>query len=239
MATENPRGGASRFLSTERYKVAIAGCRGYVSRFAGHLSEDGRFTVAQVDLSAEPEGSRALDTAACVCICAEHPREVLLLLETPALKNRRKAKVIYCPESNSAAVKAAAAQGAQMWLTDLSGPRAVGTMVETAIVCSEIKRELEARIQELSETLETQKLIARAKGLIMQWLQVGEEAAYKIVQKAARDKNIRMSEVAKQILLVKDLLQPRGGGNKSLEGQTAVLQEMIAGLQPRARRSPC
>lgn len=52
----------------------------------------------------------------------------------------------------------------------------------------------------LQEDLETRKLVERAKGHLMQTTGLSEEAAYKTLQKVARDKRLSMAEVAKAVL---------------------------------------
>ena len=52
----------------------------------------------------------------------------------------------------------------------------------------------------LQETLETRKLVEQAKGRLMQTMGLNEKAAYRTLQKVARDKRLSMAEVAKAVL---------------------------------------
>ncbi|MDD2496742.1 MAG: ANTAR domain-containing protein [Desulfitobacteriaceae bacterium] len=63
-------------------------------------------------------------------------------------------------------------------------------------------KELENQVNELKETLETRKLVEKAKGIIMKRLNVSETDAYKLMQKKSMDKSIPMKQVAKIILAI-------------------------------------
>jgi len=202
-------------------RVLVSGHGEYASRLAGNLSKSRQFTVVHEEFPREPANSTAPNITQLICICGDHLREVLSPLYAYSEKNTKTPVVVCCPESTPAAVRAAVAAGAQVWLTELSTPLAATTAVEMAIACAEERQALQTRLKELTEKLETQKLFTRAKGIIMRWLQVDEEAAHKIVRKAARDRNLRMRDIAERILLVNELLQPDRSETESLHGQTA------------------
>jgi uroporphyrinogen-III synthase len=64
---------------------------------------------------------------------------------------------------------------------------------------------LENENSELSERLETRKLIERAKGVLQRELGISEEQAYLTLQKHSRQRRRPMKEVAEAILLSDDL----------------------------------
>jgi response regulator NasT len=53
---------------------------------------------------------------------------------------------------------------------------------------------------DLRQTLEDRKIIERAKGTLMKELHLGEDEAFRRLQKLARDSNRKMAEVARMIL---------------------------------------
>ena len=59
---------------------------------------------------------------------------------------------------------------------------------------------LRNEVAELSEQLESRKLIDRAKGVLMQALKLSEPEAFKWIQRAAMDRRITMREVAEAVL---------------------------------------
>jgi AmiR/NasT family two-component response regulator len=63
--------------------------------------------------------------------------------------------------------------------------------------------------QTLAQALQDRKIIERAKGLLMQQAQLDEAAAFKRLQKLARDQRKKMAEVAQMIVTTIDAIAPR------------------------------
>jgi response regulator NasT len=63
--------------------------------------------------------------------------------------------------------------------------------------------------QTLSQALQDRKIIERAKGLLMKQAHLDEAAAFKRLQKLARDQRKRMAEVAQMIVTTFDAISPR------------------------------
>jgi response regulator NasT len=61
-------------------------------------------------------------------------------------------------------------------------------------------------IEELKETLETRKLIERAKGILMDRHRMSEEEAFKRIHFQARNQNKKMREIAQSIITAADLI---------------------------------
>ena len=68
---------------------------------------------------------------------------------------------------------------------------------------------LEAEVQRARQSLADRKVIDRAKGLLMDALQLSEEDAFARLQRAARNRNARLAEVAQEVIDQRDVL--RGG----------------------------
>src|SRR2546421_6371208 len=63
-----------------------------------------------------------------------------------------------------------------------------------------------AKIAELEETLETRKLIERAKGILMDRHAMTEDEAFKRIHFQARNQNKKMREIAQSIITAADLI---------------------------------
>lgn len=61
-------------------------------------------------------------------------------------------------------------------------------------------------IDELKETLETRKLIERAKGILMDRHHMSEDEAFKRIHFQARNQNKKMREIAQSIITAADLI---------------------------------
>jgi len=65
----------------------------------------------------------------------------------------------------------------------------------------------ESAISQLSEQLETRKLIERAKGILQQELGISEEEAYLTLQSQSRQKRKSMKEIAHALILGEEIKQ--------------------------------
>ena len=70
---------------------------------------------------------------------------------------------------------------------------------------------LESANSQLSERLETRKVVDRAKGILQRDLGISEEAAYLTIQRQSRQRRRSKREIAEAILLADDLHRGRGG----------------------------
>lgn len=59
---------------------------------------------------------------------------------------------------------------------------------------------LQLEVSDLSERLETRKLIDRAKGVIMKVMNISEPDAFRWIQRTAMDRRVSMKEVAEAVL---------------------------------------
>jgi len=64
---------------------------------------------------------------------------------------------------------------------------------------------LETQIKELKDTLETRKVIERAKGILMETMGISETEAFKRIQRQSMNKRISMRAVAEAIILAHNL----------------------------------
>ena len=82
-------------------------------------------------------------------------------------------------------------------------PFSIGDLVpaiEIAISRHMQMRSLAAEVADLHERLETRKLIDRAKGILMQALNLSEPEAFSWIQRAAMDRRLTMKEVAQAVI---------------------------------------
>ena len=72
--------------------------------------------------------------------------------------------------------------------------------IEIATVRFNQMAALKLEVSELTERLETRKVIEKAKGVLMQALKLSEPEAFRWIQRAAMDRRITMREVADAVL---------------------------------------
>ena len=74
---------------------------------------------------------------------------------------------------------------------------------------------LEAEVDRAHQALEDRKLIERAKGLLMQSLEISEAEAFARIQRSARNRNLRLADVARAVIDQRDVIaRPDAGGGR-------------------------
>ncbi len=68
---------------------------------------------------------------------------------------------------------------------------------------------LEAEVERAQQALEDRKLVERAKGLLMSALDLSEQDAFRRLQLTARERNLRLADVAARIVEQQSLLGPK------------------------------
>jgi two-component system, response regulator PdtaR len=119
--------------------------------------------------------------------------------------------VLLTSHTDTAVSERAIAAGVLAFLVKPLRPEELGPALDVAVSRF---RELSAMRQEnetLKRTLETRKLVERAKGILMKRLGLSEPKAFRRIQKTAMDTRRPMSEVAQALLLTEEMAQGRAG----------------------------
>ena len=74
------------------------------------------------------------------------------------------------------------------------------SILDTAIARHQITKEKEQYTQKLEQQLQERKIIAKAKGLLMQSNGITENDAYEFLRKTSMQKNQSMAELSKKII---------------------------------------
>jgi response regulator NasT len=69
--------------------------------------------------------------------------------------------------------------------------------------------ELESQVDEAHQALADRKVVERAKGLLMAALQLSEQDAFRRLQITARERNLKLADVAQRIVEQESLLTPK------------------------------
>ena len=108
--------------------------------------------------------------------------------------------------SQAELVARATEAGAMAFITKPFKPADLIPAIQIAIARSEEIMALEQEISDLSDRLETRKLMDRAKGLLMSKMKLAEPDAFRWIQKASMDRRLSMAQVAKAVI---DQLGPK------------------------------
>lgn len=101
------------------------------------------------------------------------------------------------------------ATGVSAYLTKPIDDRALDAGIRLAASRHEEFRALEAEVSKAQQALEDRKLIEQAKGILISATGVSEPEAFRRIQRAARDRNLKLVEVARRIVDQKALLDGR------------------------------
>ena len=101
------------------------------------------------------------------------------------------------------------ASGVSAYLTKPIDARELEAAIELAAARHAEFEALENEVTQAQQALEDRKLIERAKGLLMSALQLSEQDAFRRLQITARERNLRLAEVAHRIVEQQSLLDPK------------------------------
>jgi response regulator NasT len=104
------------------------------------------------------------------------------------------------------------ASGVSAYLTKPIDDRALDAGIRLAASRHQEFRALEAEVSKAQQALEDRKTIEQAKGLLIAATGISEPEAFRRIQRTARDRNLRLVEVARKIVEQKALLEGGGDG---------------------------
>ena len=161
------------------------------------------------------DGEQAVATAK-----ESHPDLYLFDIEMPNLdglaaagrladEGFRRPVVVITGVDDPSLVERSIASGVSAYLTKPIDARELEAAIELAQLRQAEFEALEAEVGRAHQALEDRKLVERAKGLLMSALQLSEQDAFRRLQKTARERNLRLAEVARRIVEQQSLLEPR------------------------------
>jgi response regulator NasT len=164
------------------------------------LAEEGYDVVGQAG-----DGERAVELAEEL-----RPDLVVLDVKMPKLdgisaaeriaKQRIAPVVILTAFSQRDLVERARDAGAMAYLVKPFGKHDLVPAVEMAVSRFAELQMLESEVADLSERLETRKLVDRAKGVLQQQLELSEPDSFRWIQKTAMDLRLSMRQVAEGVI---------------------------------------
>jgi len=104
-------------------------------------------------------------------------------------------------------IERSVATGAGAYLTKPVDTRELEAAISLAAARHAELEGLQAEVAQTKQTLEDRKLIERAKGLLMKALGLAEPDAFRRLQLAARERNLRLVDVARAIVEQQDILE--------------------------------
>lgn len=123
-----------------------------------------------------------------------------------ATRSARRPIVLFTDDEDTSHVRDAIAAGVTAYVVAGLAPERVKPVLEIALARFQHEEALRGELEQALNELSERKLVERAKGLLMQRHGLSEPEAYARLRKAAMDKGLKISEVARRLVDVADLL---------------------------------
>lgn len=164
------------------------------------LTAAGFDVVADVADGAEAV-EQALELEPDICVLdVKMPKVDGITAAEQILKELSCAVVMLTAFSQAELVERAADAGAMAYVVKPFGPNDLIPAVEIALSRHAQIESLENEIADLSERFETRKRVDRAKGLLMENMDMTEPEAFRWIQKTSMDRRLSMREVADAVV---------------------------------------
>jgi response regulator NasT len=171
-------------------------------------------------LGHEPIGP-ARDGEEAIAMASDDPPDLYLFdIEMPnvdgleaatqlAAAGLRRPVVVVTGVDDPGLIERSIASGVSAYLTKPVDSRELHAAIDLAAARHAEFQALESEVDRVQQALEDRKVVERAKGLLMTGLGLSEQDAFRRLQLAARERNLRLADVARRIVEQKSLLEPK------------------------------
>ena len=121
----------------------------------------------------------------------------------------RRPVVVVTGVDDPSLIERSIASGVSAYLTKPVDSRELEAAIGLAAARHAEFRTLEAEVDRAQQALEDRKVVERAKGLLMSALGLSEHDAFRRLQLTARERNLRLADVAARIVEQQSLLEPK------------------------------
>ena len=121
----------------------------------------------------------------------------------------RRPVVVVTGVDDPSLIERSIASGVSAYLTKPVDSRELEAAMALAAARHDEFQALEAEVDRAQQALEDRKLVERAKGLLMSALNLSEQDAFRRLQLTARERNLRLADVAARIVEQQSLLEPK------------------------------
>lgn len=168
---------------------------------------DGGYTVVARMQTHEDVLARVREVSPDVVIVdMESPsRDILEDMRSISL-NQPRPIVMFAESSDSEMINAAVRSGVSAYVVDGLSEKRVKPIIEVAIARFREFQVLRTELEQAKNDLAERKVVEKAKGILMRQKGLSEEQAYHALRRAAMDRNQRLAEVAKSLIMASSLL---------------------------------
>ena len=114
--------------------------------------------------------------------------------------------VLLSPDNDIQSIESAFKCGVTAYVSDDISSSQAKPIIDTAMLTFASFQKLNTKLEESELKLENQKIIQRAKGILMSKLKITEEQAYQKLRRYAMNEKRSMADLAKQIIEVNSII---------------------------------
>jgi len=150
---------------------------------------------------------RVEETAPDLLLIDSDSPDDALLSQLQELAVHRPIPVVLFTEADSRdMISRAVRAGVSAYIVDGLDQHRLGTILKVAVARFHETGKLRQELQETKASLAERKAVERAKGILMKQRGFDEPEAYHALRKMAMDKNLRIGQVAENVIAVSELL---------------------------------
>ena len=114
--------------------------------------------------------------------------------------------VMFSADGDSAKIRDAVSAGVSAYIVNGLSVERIDPIIQVAIARFQALQSLREELADAQSQLADRKRIERAKGILMQQKNISEDEAYRALRKLAMDRNLKLAEIAEQLINVHKLL---------------------------------
>lgn len=176
------------------------------SRLKPALPDDLIDVVAEVAADMRlPERVAAL-APDVILIESESPQRDMLEQICVVTQHTPRPIVMFTDDGDQGAIQAAIQAGVAAYVVDGITPKRIEPILQVAIARFESERALRRELDETRTKLAERKLVEQAKGILMTQRGLSEPDAYQLLRKSAMDQNVKVADLARQLVSAARLL---------------------------------
>lgn len=170
------------------------------------LAQAGYEVVGRISSSADLNEAMARLQPDVVIIDVDSPNRDTLEHIVLASRDDPRPIVMFTHDGDTEKIRAATRAGVSAYVVGGLASDRVRPILDAAIARFEEYREIRQQLAEANLKLSERKLVERAKGVLMKQRGLSEDEAYGMMRKMAMDRNIKLAELAEQVVEAAKLL---------------------------------
>ena len=170
------------------------------------LHEFGHSVVAEAMIDSDLISSVVAAKPDLLVIDSDAPDNTLLSRLRDLASHNPLPVVLFTEEDNREIIRKAVKAGVSAYIVDGLDQHRLGSILDVAVARFHETDRLRRELADTRANLEERKTVERAKGILMKQRKCDEAEAYHALRKMAMDKNLRIGQVAENVIAVTELL---------------------------------